>query len=438
MNLKTEEVDTPEKRAAYKIGVVGCGQLGLAYAVAFADAGFKVTCADTNQSLVNEVSKGKVLLSDRAAEAKLKRLVRSEQVVSTIDLKRAVAESDIVLLSVSPQVNVKKTLNYTEAEGVYRQVGATLQQGSLVVYLGVAGFGLTGGLLRETLENMSGLKAGRDFGLAYNAAQNAWAVGGQELIVAADDRASLNAASVVFGTITRIGVKKILGLKMAELAMLFAAAKRDTEAALANELAIFCENAGIDYDEIIALLKDGGVLPTITEEDNRKEAYLLLESAENLNVKLRLPALARQINEDMIRHATNLIHEAMRSSTKTLRRARIAFLGAVKEESAASALIELLESKGASVSVYDPQVGLNSQNEEPPQKLKRTLNETVEGADCLVVLGGQEFKRLNLKKLHALMRSPATLIDLAGTVEPCKAEEAGFTYRGLGRGTWKK
>ncbi|MGF3521554.1 MAG: 3-hydroxyacyl-CoA dehydrogenase NAD-binding domain-containing protein [Candidatus Bathyarchaeia archaeon] len=184
MNLKTDEVDTPEKRAAHKIGVVGCGQLGLAYAVAFADAGFKVTCADADQSAVKGVVKGKVRLGDRDAEAKLKRLVRTEQIVATTDLKQAVAESDVVVLAVNPKVNAKKTLSYTEAEGVYKQVGTTLQTGSLVVYSGVAAFGLTGGLLRETLENMSGLRAGKDFGLAYNAAQNVGHLEDQELLVA--------------------------------------------------------------------------------------------------------------------------------------------------------------------------------------------------------------------------------------------------------------
>ena len=439
MNLKAEEVDTQEKRAAYKVGVVGCSQGGLAYAVAFADAGFKVTCADANQSVVRGVTKGNVFLGDRDEESKLKRFVRAEQIVATSDLKKAVVESDIVILAVSPKFGTKKTLSYTEVEGVYKQVGAILQSGSLVVYTGVAAVGLIGGLVRETLENMSGLKAGEDFGLAYIAAKNVKCLKDQELIVAADDKASLNAASVVFGTITKSGVKKILGSRTVELATLFAAVKRDLEIALANELAIFCENAGVDYAEIIAILNGGVPSPTITEEENRKEAYMLLESAENLNVKLRLPPLARQINEDMIRHVTNLVHEAMRNGTKTLRRAKIAFLGTVNSESAAAAFMKLLETKGAKVSIYDPQNAFNTLSEEEPQdRSKRTLNETVEGADCLVVLGGQEFKRLNLKKLNALMKSPAVLIDLAGIVEPRKAEEAGFTYRGLGRGVEKK
>ncbi len=439
MNLKAEEVDTQEKRATYKVGVVGCSQGGLAYAVAFADAGFKVTCVDANQSVVRGVTRGNVILGDRDEEAKLKRFVRAEQIVATSDLKKAVSESDVVLLAVSPKFGTKKTLSYTEAEGVYKQVGAILQSGSLVVYTGIAAVGLIGGLVRETLENMSGLKAGEDFGLAYNAAKNLKCLRDQELIVAADDKASLNAASIVLGTITKSGVKKILGLRMVELATLFAAVKRDLEVALANELAIFCENAGINYAEIISILNGEIPSPTITEEENRKEAYMLLESAENLNVKLRLPPLARQINEDMIRHVTNLVHEAMRNGTKTLRRAKIAFLGTAKSESAAATFMKLLETKGAKVSIYDPQNAFNTLSEEEPQdRSKRTLNETVEGADCLVILGGQEFKRLNLKKLNALMKSPAVLIDLAGIVEPIKAEEAGFTYRGLGRGVEKK
>ncbi len=441
LNLKPEEVDTPEKRAAYRVGVIGCGQRGVFYAMAFAEAGFKVTCADADQSLIRRLSKANILRGDREAEVKLKRFVRTEQITATSDLKKAVAQSDIILLAFSPKIDAKKSPDYSETESTCKQVGAALQKGSLVVYAGVAGFGLTEGLVKETLENTSGRKAGEDFGLAYNPIQNPKLLGNQELRVAAKDRASLNSAGAFFETIAKKGVKKISDVKTAELATLFAAVKRDTVAALVNELAVFCENAGIDYAETTTLLdgeaNEAGTVPTIADEDNRKEAYLLLESAENLNAKLRLPALARQINEDMIRHAANLTHEALRNGEKTLRRAKIALLGTVEPESAAAAFIELIEAKGAKVRRYDPQ-GSAFEHAEASQSLKRTLNETVEGTDCVVILDGQELRRLNLKKLRALMKSPAALIDLAGMVEPSKVEAAGFTYRGLGRGAWKK
>ena len=103
-------------------------------------------------------------------------------------------------------------------------------------------------------------------------------------------------------------------MKTAELAMLFKAAKQEANRALANELAVFCESAKIDYFEVLKLLEfnDPSFWPTTVEEENKNVAYLLLESAENLNVKLRLLTLSRQINEDMVKHAVNLTQDALR------------------------------------------------------------------------------------------------------------------------------
>jgi hypothetical protein len=52
--------------------------------------------------------------------------------------------------------------------------------------------------------------------------------------------------------------------------------------------------------------------------------------------------------------------------------------------------------------------------------------------------GHEQFKRLNLKKLKAIMRMPAAIVDFAGIVESDKLEEEGFIFRGLGRGVWTK
>jgi len=447
LSLKIEEVDAPEKRGKYTVSVIGCGQRGILYALAFADAGFKVTCADPDQSVIRRISKGNALLGDREVESRLKGFVRTGQLTATSELKSAVSQSDIIILTVSPKIDVKKNPDYSETENTCKQVGAALHRGSLVVYGGVAGFGFTEGVVKEALENTSGLKVGEDFGLAYTPAQEIMQqgtkpIGNHELIIAAGDKVSLNSAAVIFETIAKKGVKRISDVKTAELAALVAAAKHDTNIALANEMAVFCENAGIDYAETLKLINndagESGTAPTIAEEENRNEAYLLLETAENLNTKLRLPTLARQVNEEMIRHAVNLTQDALRSGGKTLRRARIALLGTAKTGTAAAAFIELLETKGAKVSRYDPQASENGQVD-ATRSLKRTLNETVEGTDCVVILAGQEqLKRLNLKKLKAIMKSPAALIDLAGLVEPKKVEDEGFTYRGLGRGTRKK
>jgi UDP-N-acetyl-D-mannosaminuronate dehydrogenase len=202
-------------------------------------------------------------------------------------------------------------------------------------------------------------------------------------------------------------------------------------------LAVFCESANIDYFEVLKLLdlNDPSFWPTIVEEENRDEAYLLLESAENLNAKLRLPALARQINEDMVKHAVNLTQEALRSCGKTLRRARVAVLGAANPTTATGVFVKMIEQRGAKASLYDP-----TAKKEPldSRVVKTSLNEAVEGADCIVILTGQEqFNHLNLKKLKALMKTTSVIVDLIGIFEPKKVETEGFIFFGLGRGTDK-
>ncbi|HLE75680.1 MAG TPA: nucleotide sugar dehydrogenase [Candidatus Bathyarchaeia archaeon] len=447
LHLSSEEINTIEKRGKYTVSVIGCGQKGVLYATALAEAGFKVICTDADQSLVRRLAKGKALFSEREVEAKLKNFMRTGQLSATNELKSAVSQSDIIIMTITAKIDDRKNPDYSEAESSCKQVGAALRRGALVIYGGIASFGFTEGIIKETLENTSGLRVGEDFGLAYNPlqipdGQLTESISNQELTVAANDETSLNAASTVLGTITKKGVKQILDVKTAELAALFAVARRDANVALANELAVLCENAGMDYFEIFRLLvpdtREISFVPTIAEEDSRNEAYLLLETAENLNTKLRLTALARQINETMVRHAVNLTQDVLRSCGKTLRRARVAVLGTTGPKTTADTFVKMLETKGAKVSIYDPLLSKNEPSD-MTRALKRSLNEAVEGTDCIVILTEHDqFKRLNLKKLRAVMKMPAAIVDLTGTIEPQKVEKEGFTYRGLGRGTGKK
>jgi UDP-N-acetyl-D-mannosaminuronic acid dehydrogenase len=445
LHLKPEEIDTVEKRGKYTVNVVGCGQRGILYAIAFADAGFKVICTDADQSLVKHVAKGKTPFSDGEIEAKLKNFIRTGQLNTTNDLKSAVFQSDVVVMTIAAKIDNKKSSDYSEMESSCKQVGAALRRGTLFIYGCVAGFGFTEGVVKEVLENTSGLRVGEDFGLVYNPTQiSEWQpidpIASQELKVAAIDKTSLEAASILLAVVTKKGVRKIQNIKTAELAALFMSVKKDANRALANEFAVFCESAGLDYFEVLELLETQGTgfSPTIEEEENRNEAYLLLESAENLNTKLRLPRLARQINEDMVRHAINLIQDTLRRCGKTLRRARVAVLGTAQPGTATDVFVKLLVAKGAKTSLYDPTIPKNEPLD-PSRTRKRSLDEAVEGSDCIVILAAMEqFKRLNFNRLKAMMRMPAAIVDLIGIIEPQKVEKEGFLYRGLGRGVGKK
>ncbi len=430
LNQKPEEFNSNEKRSKYTVGIVGCDRTGIFFANAFAEAGFKVVCTDADASIIKKVGRGKTPFQDPQLEAALKSHVIAGQVTSVAELKKTAAQSDIILITVSAKVDDQKKIDYSEIVNSAKQVGANLKQGSLVIYCGVAGLGFIEGALKETLENTSGLRADASFGLAYSPIEYAeGTLSNAELKVAGIGKASLEAAGNLFKLISK-GVTEFSDVKTAETATLFAVAKQDANVALANELAVFCENANVDYFKVLKSLNWGSQssCPQTLEENKSSQAYFLLDSAENLNVKLRLAILARQINEEMVKHAVCLAQDALRSCGKTLRRARVAILGSA-DPSATQVFVHLIEQKGAKVSLYDTAA---KKDRIDSRLVKSSLNEAIEGADCIVVLAGGD--RLNLKKLKPMMKSPAVIVDLTGEMQPQEVKAEGYIFSGLGRG----
>ncbi len=434
-DLKPIDLDSKEKRSKYTIAIVGCGHKGIFYANLFADMGFQVVCTDANASVLKKLAKGKTPFAIPEVEVKFKNHVTKEKICVISELKNAVSQSAVVVLSINIKRDEQKTNDDNGLLSTCKQIGSAMRQGTLVLYGGVAAMGFMEGI-KETLENTSGLKAGQQFGLAYCPLVIPFQPD-LGFKVAAADKMSLQVASAILKTLTK-KVTEISDFKIAEIAILFNLAKQDSSVALANELALFCENANVDCFSVLKIINqdDPAFYPAVADEKNRTQTYLLLETAENFNAKLKIPVLARQINEDMVKYAVNLTAEAFRFSGKTLRRGKVAVLGSANPVSATSAFIKLLEQKGAKVSLYDPAARKESLD---ARVVKRSLNEAVEGTDCLVLLSELEtLGRFNLKKIKVLMKSPSVIVDLMGKFEPAKVETEGFIYAGLGRGIEKK
>lgn len=454
LHLKPEEIDNIEKRRKYTVSIIGCGRIGVLHVYLFAEAGFKIICADMNQTVVNLLAKGKAPFLGHENEAKLKNYAKNGNLICTNDVKTAVTQSDIIVITVPLRIDTKKHADYSDIEKACKQVGASLRRGSVVFVMNIYGIGTTEGLIRENLENTSGLKAGTDFGLAYSPFQIAHnqaseIIANPNRIVAATEKNTLSVAVAILASITKSEVREIINIKTAEAATLFGLARDDVDIALANEFAILCERTAVDYLEACKPANVGRrgslQLPILTDEDHQEKPLVLLEDAENLNVKLRLPAIAREINEEMVKHFANLVKDALTKCGKTLRRARISLLGLSRtpnmKDSPKNVIEEIartLETRGAKISLYDP-FFLDNEQTERPYVFKKSLTEAAEGADCIMILvEHDQFKRLNLKNLKVIMRMPAAIVDLAGIVEPDKVEKEGIIYRGLGRGVWTK
>jgi len=247
-------------------------------------------------------------------------------------------------------------------------------------------------------------------------------------------------------TVSTKKTKQTSNVKTAEATTLFEITHEDVEAALANELALFCERIGVDYAEIQELAGNGRLgSPKLPDDSIDEESYILLEDSENLNARLRVSSVAREINQEMVRHVIALVKDSMKECQKTLRRARITLLGISRtknernsQKGTVQELAEMLEARGVKTSLYDPYV-TEADLVEKSQHFAKNLTEAIEGVDVIVITTGHDqFKRLNLKKLKAMMKAPAAIIDLENIFDPEEVEREGFIYRGLGRGVRQK
>ena len=452
MKVADEQLDVQKIKEEFTVCVVGCGKMGLPTACLFAEAGFKVIGADRNRKIVELIKKGKSPFEEPGLEELLRKHVKGGRLTATSDTGWAVSRSDIVLVVVDTPIDEKFRPDYSRVMAACKEIGKNLRRGALVVITSTVGPGITETLIKETLENASGFRAGKDFGLAFSPTlaspgRTLYDISHYARLVAGVDSKSLKVASAVFEGVVKAGVVPLSSIKTAEAVKLFQNVYRDVNLALANEFALFCERAGIDYVEVWKAANTNPyyhfLLPGIVSGHIPKDPYLLIKEAEDLGVKLRLARLAREVNESMVVYAVELVRDALRGCGKSLRRARVAVLGVsykanVKEPKGSRTikLVNLLKSKGARVKVFDPYFD-KRELVELGYPAEASLEKAVKRGDCLIIVVGHDyFRDLDLRKLKALMKVPFAIVDMGHVIDPVKAKREGIVFRGLGRGAF--
>jgi UDPglucose 6-dehydrogenase/GDP-mannose 6-dehydrogenase len=149
-----------------RVSIVGTGYVGLVTGACLAEAGHEVTCVDMVPERVAMVNARKPPFH----EPGLEELLAGVPLHGTLDLERAVRESDLTMIAVgTPFDGTKIDLSYVE--GVSAQIGAALKAKDdyhVVVVKSTVVPGTTSSVVLSLLEKHSGKRAGIDFGVGMN------------------------------------------------------------------------------------------------------------------------------------------------------------------------------------------------------------------------------------------------------------------------------
>jgi UDP-N-acetyl-D-mannosaminuronic acid dehydrogenase len=418
----------------HHICVIGLGYIGLPTSSMFASQGIQVTGVDNNVHVIESLSKGKVHIF----EPGLNEVVKSALDQGTLRVASQPVEADAFIIAVPTPFYADKKADLSYVRSAAEAIVPVLRPGNLVILESTSPPLTTRDVVQPILEQ-SGLKAGRDFLLAYSPervlpgrimlelVENARVIGGI-------DDASALAGRDLYRVIVK-GEIVLTDATTAEMVKLMENTYRDVNIAIAMEFSRLADRFGVDIWEALTIanrhprVKILNPGPGVGGHCISVDPWFLVEKAPDITPLIRT---ARQVNDSQ----PEFVLQTVKRLLPDLRGKKVAALGLAFKpdvddlrESPAVEVAHLLVKSGAVVTACEP---FRPDFVIEGVTVTGSLEEALHDAEFIVLLVGHgQFKALDPVAVAGM--TPARLVlDLVNGFSRPAWEDAGFTLERLG------
>ena len=300
-----------------RLSVLGLGYVGLPVAVAFARAGAPVIGFDISEQRIRELHAG----IDRTLEVDTKEL-KLPSLTLTSDV-RALAEADFHIVTVPTPIDGAHRPDLGAMLAASRTVGSVLKAGDIVVYESTVYPGAVEEDCVPVLEQVSGLKAGKDFTVGYsperiNPGDKQHRFETITKVVSGQDERTLDIVAAVYGSVVRAGIHRAPSIKVAEAAKVIENTQRDLNIAFMNELSAILQRLDIDTSDVLAAARTKwNFLPfepgLVGGHCIGVDPYYLTYRAEKAGYHPEVILAGRRINDHV---GVRVAHECVRRLTR--------------------------------------------------------------------------------------------------------------------------
>ncbi|WUI00605.1 nucleotide sugar dehydrogenase [Spirillospora sp. NBC_00431] len=380
--------------------VIGLGYVGLPLVREASRAGLRVAGLDRDARVVAGLKAGLSHIDD----------VSSAEVAEMLEagfepsLQEDVLDgARTVVICVPTPLSPEGGPDLTAVRGASETVARHLEPGTLVVLESTTYPGTTEEVVRPILET-SGLTAGEEFHLAFSPERidpgnPVYGVRNTPKIVGGMTPACASAASAFYGKFVE-RVVQAKGTREAEMAKLLENTYRHVNIALVNEMAVFCNELGIDLWDAIdcAATKPFGFQafrpgPGVGGHCIPIDPNYLSYKVRSLGYPFRFVELAQEINDRMPRYVAERAQLLLNREGRALKGARVLLLGvtykadiADQRESPARPVARRLARLGADLTFHDPFVESWDVDGTAVPSAGGDLRAALEGADLAIVL----------------------------------------------------
>jgi UDP-N-acetyl-D-glucosamine dehydrogenase len=352
-----------------KIGVIGLGYVGLPLAAAFAEVGHEVVGLDTDGRKLESLAEGRSYIEDIPDSA----LASLSGSLKPTRRYEDLASCHAVVICVPTPLTGSREPDLTYLADSAGSLSQVLQLEQLVVLESTTYPGTTRERLQPILEE-SGMKAGRDFHLAFS----------PERIDPGRTDYTIRTTPKLVGGLTERCAERARELyteicdqvivlsspEAAELTKLLENIFRSVNIAFVNELAQLCDRLGIDVWEVVdaAATKPFGFMrfdpgPGMGGHCLPIDPFYLAFKAREHDFYPEFIEPAGKINQSQPQFCVERIERALNDAGKPVKGSRVLVLGVSYKggigdtrESPALKIIRLLRELGADVSYHDPHV----------------------------------------------------------------------------------
>jgi UDP-N-acetyl-D-glucosamine dehydrogenase len=363
-----------------KIGIIGCGYVGLPLALRFADVGQRVTGFDTDQEKINKLNAGQSYIQHISAD-KIKQHVQGKRFAATTDFTR-LREMDAVLICVPTPLDERREPDLSYVEKTAQSIAPNLHRGQLIVLESTTYPGTTEELVLPILEK-GGLKCplargagsenvATDFYLAFSPEREdpgnkQFGLAQIPKVVGGINPASGRAAVALYAQIVS-KVVPVSSTRAAEMVKLLENIFRCVNIALVNELKQLSLRMDLDIWEVIdsAATKPFGFMPFypgpgLGGHCIPVDPYYLSWKAREYDFATRFIELAGEVNTAMPYHVVDAVANSLNNHKKSMKGSKILVLGVAYKkdvddlrESPTLKIMQLLQLRGAQLDYNDP------------------------------------------------------------------------------------
>lgn len=426
------------------ITVIGHGYVGLVTACVFSDFGNKVWVVGHTKEKLDRLKSGDPLIYEPGLKEMLEKNLAAERLHFTLEYDKAIAESDIVFITVGTPPGVNGEADLSAVFDVAGKIAKHLKKGFTVISCkSTVPVGTNLKVEQIVLKNKPvgaqiAVASCPEFLREGTALHDT--IKPDRVVIGSNNQKATDLLLELHSPLD--GKRVITDLASAELIKYTSNAILATKISFANLISFYCEKAGADVEAVLNAVgldeRIGRVFlyPGVGYGGScfPKDVNAIIHTGKKLNIDTTLLEAVEKVNSHSRK---NYLEKVL----KYVKGKNIAIWGlSFKPDTddirfaPSTYIIEELLNKGYKISVYDA-AAMENIKKKFGNKITYNDNpyDTVKDASVLCILTEwNEFKQADLKQIKSLMKYPI-IIDGRNIYEPEAMKKLGFTYISTGR-----